>query len=518
MALKKSAVFTAAALLVAAGLAYEVVWRWGIERVWVPPGYSLQLTSMTGNSAAKEGYAQPGQQGVLQQMLGPGRHFLTPWSYSRKLVKDFEVPPGHIALVRNNIGKDLPEGRFLAGPDEKGTQLSVLTPGVWRINDFGQTPYIQPDYAKAGHADSQPMTYIPPGYVGVQTFAEGANKGISPRVLQAGYYALNPEQVKVTIVGIGYDVQEMAVEYEERQVRDASGRTTRLKVPKEGTGVNFPLADGKQMYLDMTVVWGIYPADAPRIVSDYGTEEDLERKIIVPQILSICKNAGSDLTTKDFIAGNTRDQFQERVTQELQAIGKEKGIHFLIALVKGFHPDPEITATIQARMLAEEEIITLGIEQSRDTVAGELEGAKRKVATALKDFDSETTALVAKQKEEGLKQAAMVKATADRQVAAINRQVAEIDAKAIQIDGKAEADVLEHTGRAQAELMKLMVGAYGGPDAYNLATFAKNLPDDLKVEYHYAGPGTLWTDVGAGGLQDTAARKIMSNAAPSNKP
>jgi hypothetical protein len=196
-------------------------------------------------------------------------------------------------------------------------------------------------------------------------------------------------------------------------------------------------------------------------------------------------------------------------------MGKEKGIHFLIALVKGFHPDPEITATIQARMLAEEEIITLSTEQARDTVAGELESAKRKVATALSDFNSETTALVAKQKEEGLKEAAMAKATADRQVAALDRQVAEIAAKGVQIDGKAEADVLERTGKAQAELMKLLVNAYGGPDAFNLATFAKNLPEDLRVEYHYAGPGTLWTDQS---VQDIAARKVISSGPPAIAP
>ncbi len=514
MAIKKAAVVAVAVLAAGAFIVYEGIWRWGMERVWVPAGYSLQLTRMTGADAAQEGYAQADQKGVMEQMLGPGRHFLVPWQYTRKLVQDFEVPPGHIALLRNNIGKDLPEGRFLAGPDEKGTQLAVLTPGVWRINQFGQTPYVQPG-AKTDHSGlTQEMTYVPPGYVGVQTFAEGTSKGISPKVLQAGYYALNPEQVKVTIVGIGYDVQEMDVQYTQKDVRDATGGHSMQSVPKEGTGVSFPLADGKQMYLDMTVVWGIYPADAPRIVSDYGTEEDLERKIIVPQILSICKNAGSDLTTKDFIAGNTRDQFQERVTTELQTMGKEKGIHFLIALVKGFHPDPEITATIQARMLAEEEVITLGIEQSRDTVAGELEGGRRKVATALKDFDSETTALVAKQKEEGLKDAAMVKATADRQVAAIDRQVAELDAQGVQIDGKAEADVLQRTSTAQAELMKLMVSAYGGPDAFNLATFAKNLPEDLKVEYHYAGPGTMWTDLGQAGMQEAAARKVMSQSSP----
>ena len=133
----------------------------------------------------------------------------------------------------------------------------------------------------------------------------------------------------------------------------------------------------------------------------------------------------------------------------------------------------------------------------------------------MKDFDAETTALVAGQKEEGLKQAATAKAEADRKVAALDRQVAELDAQGVKINGKAEADVLANISGAEAELMKLMVGAYGGADAFNLATFAKNLPEDLKIEYHYSGPGTLWTDIQ--NMQDLAAKKIISGVPPTTQ-
>lgn len=503
------------ALLVAAFVVlYLGIWKWGFERRWVPENTSLQLTRLTGDPGPKDSYAGPGQQGVIEKMLGPGRHFLFPWTYSTRAIPDFEVPPGHIALLRNNVGKDLPEGRFLAGPDEKGSQEMVLTPGVWRLNEFGQSHYVQPEYAAQGFQRTQPMVYVPPGYVGVQTLTEGPTKGIQSTVLQSGYYALNPEKVKVTLIGIGYDVLDMHVDYTIVSERDAAtGRTVQLEKPKDGTGISFPLADGKQMYLDMTVVWGVWPQDAPRIVADYGTLDMLEEKIIVPQVISICKNAGSNLTTADFIAGSTRDKFQEKVTSDLQKIGREKGIHFLIALVRGFHPDPQIVQTIQARMLAQEEIITLSIEQGRDTIAARLEEAKRKVATALQDFDAETASLVAGSKEEGLKASALAKAEADRKVASLDRQVAELAAQGVKIHGKAEADVLELTARAEAELMRLMVNAYGGAENFNLATFAKSLPENLSIQYHYAGPGTLWTDAPTS-LQDLAARKIISPDSP----
>ncbi len=493
---------------------YEVIWRWGIERTWVPPHKSLQITRLTGGAAEKDMYAHDDQQGVVEQMLGPGRHFVMPWDKSVKLVDDFEVPPGHIALLRNNVGKDLPEGRFLAGPDEKGTQKIVLTPGVWRLNEFGQTAYIQADYVRKGFTKTQPQVFVPPGYVGVQTLAEGPNKGILPTVLQAGYYAINPEQIKVTIIGIGYEVLDLHVTYEDATIRDKDGNLKTVQRPKEGTGVSFPLADGKQMYLDMDVVYGIFPEDAPRVVGEYGTEDQLKEKIIIPQVLSICKNAGSDLTTQNFITGGTREKFQEKFTLELQKIGKEKGIHFLIALVRGFHPDPEIAETIQAKRVAEEEMITLATEQARDTIAAELQAAKRKVQTAIKDFDAETTALVAGEKEEGLKTAATTKAGADRKVAALDRKVAETTAEVTKISGKAEADVQEMVSRAEADLFRLKIAAHGGADAFGLATFAQQLPADLRIEYRYAGPGTLWSDVGHS-MQENAAKVILTD--PSRK-
>ena len=465
---------------------------------WCPYGSSLQLTRKTGAPAAGR-YATEGQQGVIEQMRGPGRHFLNPWTYSVKRVRDVAIPAGQIATVKNNIGKSLPPDRFIAGPDEKGTQKQVLTPGVWRINEFGQK--VMP----------MPATIIKPGYVGVQTLRRGKNKGILPRVLQAGYYNINPEEIRVDTVEIGYRVWDVRTEVTVTTVKDKDGRDLQVRKIKEDSGVAFPLADGKQMYLDFTVVWGIFPEDAPRIIREYGTVAMVEQKIIEPQVLSICKNAGSNLTTKEFIEGETREEFQQAVTQALQEIGKEKGIHFLIALVRGFHPDEDIKATIQAQMLAEEEKITLKMEQKRDTVAAALERARRMVEVAVKDFDGETEAFVQEEKEKGHKKADELKAEADRTVAALLKTAEETKAQTVKILGRADADVIEAMKKAEAKKLELLIEAYGGPDQYNLATFAESLPADIRIEYRYAGPGTLWTEMKTT-LAEMAAKKILEGS------
>ena len=462
---------------------------------WCPYGSSLQLTRKTG-TAAKGRYATEGQQGVIEQMRGPGRHFLNPWTYSVRQVRDVVIPAGRIATVKNNIGESLPPDRFIAGPDEKGTQKRILTPGVWRINEFGQ------------NVSPMAATIIKPGYVGVQTLREGKNKGILSRILQAGYYNINPAEIRVDTVEIGYRVWDVKTDVTVATVKDKDGQVRQMRQIKKGSGVAFPLADGKQMYLDFTVVWGIFPEDAPRIIREYGTLEMVEQKIIEPQVLSICKNAGSNLTTQEFIEGETREKFQQAVTQALQAIGEQKGIHFLIALVRGFHPAEDIKATIQARMLAEEEKITLKMEQQRDTVAAALEQARRMVEVAVTDFDAETEAFVRGEEEKGRKKADEMKAEADRTVAGLLKTAEETKAQTVKILGRADADVIEAMKKAEAKKLELLIEAYGGPDQYNLATFAESLPDDIEIEYRYAGPGTLWTEMKTT-LAEMAAKKIL---------
>ena len=103
------------------GIIYQGIWRWGICRKYCPYGQSLLVSRKKGTPAGKDAYATESQMGVQKQMAGPGRHFLNPWVYATRTVQDVVVLAGKIAVVKSNIGKDLPESRFLAEPGEKGT-------------------------------------------------------------------------------------------------------------------------------------------------------------------------------------------------------------------------------------------------------------------------------------------------------------------------------------------------------------------------------------------------------------
>ena len=476
------------------------LWRWGVCHQYVDKGHSLVLLSKMGPAAPKDSYANEEQSGVIKNILGPGRHFPNPIYYGCQDVPDVLTKPGNIRRVTNKLGKDLPNGRFLANADEKGMWQRVLVPGAQRINPFGQEV-----------KDEEPATRVPPGYVGVQTLREGEKKGILDTVLQAGVYYINPMELRVDTVEVGYRELSITTEVQTKEITLSGSTKVTAEAPVQGTGVSFPLSDGNQMYVDVTCIWGIWAQDAPRIIREYGSIDNVENNIIVPQLLSICKNNGSNLTTRQFIEGLSRDDFQHKVTVDLQTMGQQKGIKVSTVLVRGFHPDPLIMATIQARIVAEEEKNTLAIEQDRDTVRANLEQAERKVGVTIHDFDAETTALVAVELEVGQKKAAEIKKSADRQVAAVLAQAAETQKEAALIRGRAEAEVIEAKKKAEASKLQFLIDAYGGPIPYRTAQFAQNLPTDLDIEFRYAGPGTFWTN--STDIQELAAKRLLAEPA-----
>ena len=59
---------------------------------------------------------------------------------------------------------------------------------------------------------------------------------------------------------------------------------------------------------------------------------------------------------------------------------------------------------------------------------------------------------------------------------------------------------------AEAEGYRMLVDAFGSPEAYNLYTFAENFqPESIRL--FYAGEGTFWTDLTR--MEDASAAKIL---------
>jgi hypothetical protein len=470
-------------------LFYFGFWRWMVCRVYVEPGEILVLTNKFGEenqNPDRDRVVKEGTKGVQAEVYGEGRHFFSPIQYHADTTsKVVEIKPDQVGIVKSMTGEQLKAGDFLAEDGQKGIMRRVLTPGKYRLNPF------------AYEVHTEPATRIQPGSVGVVTrltgapspegqLAERGQRGIQKDVLQPGIYYLNPNEWKVQQVWVGYN--EITLEQ-----------------------VAFPSKDGFTIQLDISVVWGLTPKDVPVIMNRFGTTEDVIRKIIRPQIESICRIEGSKYGAKDFIEGSSRELFQKTFTDSLEHEAKSRNIDVLLGLVRDIHVPKELRQPIQNSKIAAEEQLTKEEQRKTQIVMNELEELKAEVKKGVLEVGAETEKMVASVKATAERKVATIGGDKEVAVAGIRKKVSELAAERERILGRADAEVIELLQKAEADRFQKNVQAIGDPEAYTNYIFATKLPEDLKIQLRYAGPGTFWTDVPPGSrfLEDAANKKIL---------
>ncbi len=488
-----SAVFglaaAAAALPVLFLVLYVGIWKWGMCRIYVSPGEMLVLSSKFGdeNPSQDEMRVVPeGVKGIRERVYGEGRHFYNPVTYDR--ITEYtvtEIKPGYIGLVESKSGKPLEPGDFLAEKGQKGVMRKVLTPGRWRLN-----PY-------AFQVTPIPALIIKPGFVGCVTSLSGTpskpgslavrgQRGILKDVLQPGIYYLNPKEYKVDVVATGY-----------RQIAFKD--------------VEFPSKDGFSIKLDISVVWGLEPVAVPHIINSFGNIDDVIKKVIYPQVESICRIEGSKYGAKEFIEGKTREEFQDAFTRELEIVCKSKNIDVLLGLVRAINVPTEVRTPIQEGKIAVEEKLTKEQQKITQTVKNDLEELKADVQKGIREVEAETRKLLAEVAAGGESEVAKIEAETQVQVAVIMLEAAKLDAQKTRLLGKAKADVEELMQTSKSDELSQNIAALGSPDEYARYIFASGLPEDIKIFLRYAGPGTFWTDLpeAAKNMEKLAAMKIL---------
>ena len=174
------------------------------------------------------------------------------------------------------------------------------------------------------------------------------------------------EEKRIDIVGIGYAETSLTVDAREgggartgsgeaapaalsqRDLGDRLGTSTAddpVYVP--GKGIEFPSSDGFPIHLDYTAIWGILPEQAPEVVRQFGTLKDVEQKEILPQIESICRLHGSRRGAVDLLVGDTREQFQNATSAELERVLKAKHLSLLFGLTRHIYVPKLVREPIQ---------------------------------------------------------------------------------------------------------------------------------------------------------------------------
>ncbi|MEI6168464.1 MAG: SPFH domain-containing protein [bacterium] len=540
-------------------LFFVFVWEWGFCRFYVGPEQMAVITAKVGDALPPgEILAKKGQMGILEEVLGEGRHFRNPYEYDRIIMPVITIMPGKIGVVTAKVGAELPQGEFLANENQKGIWRRVLGPGTYRLNPYGYEITIED------------AVVIPIGYVGIITslsgrqapdgaFAVSGEKGVRSDILQPGLYYINPKEFQINIVEIGVNqvsllgkegstvitkgqieaqnaamdvLQDKMLEKQAAKRRDyyqqaeaqvaqralsaeAKRSAPAQQQPAEGIHVlneyvSFPSRDGFLISLDMTVEFELLPENIAWLYRSYGDLPAVIDKIIMPQILSISRNKGSEYRAKDFIVGEGREKFQMDMTEALSKTLSEKKIITHNALIRHVEVPMQILDPIQKASVAMEQDLTNKERQNTAKKQGELNTEMSLIDQRRAQVAQETQKLKAEIAADQDKQVAEIQAETLRLMSQIDKETAGFRASKVRTLGKAAADSMQvvEAQRARGSQMKTL--AFGDPVAFTMWEFAGSLKPDLRINILHAGPGTLWTDLQKASMGDLGGATLMN--------
>ena len=540
-------------------LFFAFVWEWGFCRFYVGPEQMAVITAKTGDALPPgEILAKKGQMGIQEDVLGEGRHFRNPYEYDRIIMPVITILPGKIGVVTAKVGAALPQGEFLANETQKGIWRRVLGPGTYRLNPYGYEITIED------------AVVIPIGYVGIITslsgkqapegaFAAAGEKGVRSDILQPGLYYVNPKEFQINIVEIGVNqvsllgregstvitkgqiaaqnaamdvLQDKMLEKQAAKRRDyyqqAEAQVAQRAAPisnkskaipsqpiAEGIHVlneyvSFPSRDGFLISLDMTVEFELLPENIAWLYRSYGDLPAVIDKIIMPQILSISRNKGSEYRAKDFIVGEGREKFQMDMTDALSKTLGEKKIITHNALIRHVEVPMQILDPIQKASLAVEQDLTNKERQNTAKKQGELNTEVSLIDQKRVQVAQETLKLKAEIFADQDKKVAEIQAETLRLMSQIDKETAGIRANKARTLGKAAADSMQVVESQRAHGSQMKTQAFGDPIAFSLWEFAGSLRPDIRINILHAGPGTLWTDLQKASMSDLGAATLLN--------
>lgn len=435
-------------------------------RVDVGTGQMAILVRKTGEDVKNGDEIAPSlkHKGVQQVFLTEGRYFTTPWDegpgffnpydWDWEVVDQLTIPPDKMAVLISLAGDDLPYGEFLGetdadrNPVKKGIVPDVLRPGRYPVH-----PYL---FEVELH---EPVT-IDAGFKGVVTNLAGAfptdpnqllvvegERGVQDRTLNEGTHYMNPYMYRISKV-------------------DCRSQRYNLAEAKD---MGFPSKDGFWVSLDGRIQFRIDPAKAAEVYVIYNEEdngdaidEEIIRKVIMPNARSFCRLEGSNKLGKEFIEGETRMEFEKRFQEAMVTACEPLGIVIQEALITKIFPPEQIATPIQERenaRLEEEKYQAEILQQEQERNLAE-EQALIKQESALVDIEQEIVKLTTQALRE--QEVAVTKANEKLAVAELKLEAAKDEAEATVARGEAAADVIGYENEADAAGWKRAVEAFSG--------------------------------------------------------
>jgi regulator of protease activity HflC (stomatin/prohibitin superfamily) len=206
------------------------------------------------------------------------------------------------------------------------------------------------------------VVQVEPGEVGVQKLFGKVNNNI----LESGLNLVNP-LVQVVMFDIKTENYTMSGVMDEgaKQGDDA---------------IRVLTADGLEVVVDLTVLYKVIPAEAPRILKEVGT--DYRNVLVRP----ICRTKIRDNAVYyDAVAlySTKRDEFQSRIFSTIESNFKERGLLLEQLLVRNITLPASVKASIESKINAEQDAQKMTFVLQKETQEAQ---RKRVEAQGIADY------------------------------------------------------------------------------------------------------------------------------------
>jgi len=390
---------------------------------------------------------EPDQKGIQLEVLPEGRYFRNPYSWEWKIEKITDIPAGKLGVLTRLYGKDLSEGRIIATDGGKGILADVLRPGKYRINPYAyQVEFFDATSIRPGHGgvvtslvgDDLFSKEIPAEMRNNYVAAPGY-KGVQPTVLEPGtYYDKNPYMYSVAEVNLQSQRFEMSGE-------DA---------------INFLTVDGFTVHVEGTIEYALIPAQVAKITQQVGDMDDIIKKIIMPLARGFSRIEGSKNPAKNYITGETRQQFQNNLDAHLKEKCLESGVAIRSVLIRNITPPDQIASVIRDREVAVQNARKIEQQIAQAKSQAELTRQEALAQQNKEKVEADTAAIRAVISAKQDQEVRLIAAHQDLEVAKLETAAAAAQADAILLKAEAERKVIALGNEANANVIANQVQAF----------------------------------------------------------
>lgn len=380
--------------------------------------------------------------------IGPEEVGIVTILEGRPITDSSKIAADIVDLDKHNNFQDA--DAFIKARGQKGLQVPVLRAGSYAINpwfaDVKRQKMVQVNIGECAVVTS----FV--GDEGDDTtdsnvnakIVENGKKGIWQDPLGPGRHALNLQICKVDIVPTTQILLSWADDESSAHNFDNNLKTITLRT-----------ADAFNVNMDVRVIIHISMSDAPKVVANLGSVDNMISQVLEPAISSHFRNAAQAVQALELYT--KRAELQAKAKEHIQSVLRVHHIESKDTMIADVVLPAELTKTVTDRQIAEQEKKTFQTQREAQEERRLLENATAQADMQPDVVKSERGIEISKNLADSMEQDARGKAEASKIAAkaeAENKEtLASGEAKATKLKASAQAEATKNVGLAEAEVI-----------------------------------------------------------------